>query len=141
MVRQTYKSSEPYNCKKSEKISKYVLTFCTKFSILKYADRKMGAQLSWESICLTSRRSQVRALLRPPFFKIKPKQKYLLRPGSSVGQNASLSRQRSTVRARSRSPFFTASQLSWQSRGLKILVSLVRFQLKPPKKQLLKLLF
>ena len=29
-----------------------------------------------------------------------------LRPGSSVGQNASLSRQRSTVRARSRSPFF-----------------------------------
>ena len=28
----------------------------------------MGAQLSWESICLTSRRSQVRALLRPPFF-------------------------------------------------------------------------
>ena len=57
----------------------------------------MVAQLSWESICLTSRGSQVRALLRPPCF---------LRPGSSVGQNASLSRQRSTVRARSRSPFF-----------------------------------
>ena len=29
-----------------------------------------------------------------------------LRPGSSVGQNAALSRRRSTVRARSRSPFF-----------------------------------
>ena len=27
----------------------------------------MGAQLSWESICLTSRGSQVRALLFPPF--------------------------------------------------------------------------
>ena len=54
----------------------------------------VGAQLSWESICLTSRGSQVRALLFPPKW-----------PGSSVGQNASLSRQRSTVRARSGSPF------------------------------------
>ena len=54
----------------------------------------MGAQLSWESICLTSRGSQVRALLFPPFFW----------PGSSVGQNASLSRQRSWVRAPFGSP-------------------------------------
>ena len=36
---------------------------------------------------------------------------HVLRPGSSVGQNASLSRQRSTVRARSRSPFFYAKIL------------------------------
>ena len=91
----------------------------------------MVAQLSWESICLTSRRSQVRTLQRPPFFW----------PGSSVGQNAALSRRRSTVRARSRSPkylarldiFYKALQLSWQSRGLKIPVSVVRFHLKPPK--------
>ena len=31
------------------------------------AATKMDAQLSWESTCLTSRGSQVRALLRPPF--------------------------------------------------------------------------
>ena len=80
----------------------------------------MEAQLSWESICLTSRGSQVRALLFP------------LWPGSSVGQNASLSRQRSGVRV----PFGsfpvetgdTPLQLSWQSRGLKIPVSLVQFR-------------
>ena len=87
----------------------------------------MGAQLSWQSICLTSRGSQVRVLLRPPFFW----------PGSSVGQNASLSRQRSSVRARSGSPFFyyiqLARQLSWQSRGLKIPVSVVRFHFEPPQ--------
>ena len=29
----------------------------------------MGAQLSWESICLTSRGSQVRALLFPPYMR------------------------------------------------------------------------
>ena len=29
---------------------------------------RMVAQLSWESICLTSRGSQVRALQRPPFY-------------------------------------------------------------------------
>ena len=81
----------------------------------------VGAQLSWESICLTSRGSQVRALLFPPFW-----------PGSSVGQNASLSRQRSTVRARSGSPNLPL-QLSWQSRGLKILVSLVRFRSEAPQ--------
>ena len=54
-----------------------------------------GLQLSWESTCLTSRGSQVRALLVPPFF---------MRPGSSAGQNASLSRWRSRVRVPSRSP-------------------------------------
>ena len=53
-------------------------------------------------------------------------------PGSSVGQNASLSRQRSRVRAPSGSPFFLALQLSWQSGGLKILMSLVRFRPEPP---------
>ena len=53
------------------------------------------------------------------------------RPSSSVGQNASLSRQRSTVRARSGSPHLPL-QLSWQSRGLKILVSLVRFRSEAP---------
>ena len=52
-------------------------------------------------------------------------------PGSSVGQNASLSRQRSTVRARSGSPFVLL-QLSRQSRGLKILVSMVRFRPEAP---------
>ena len=53
-------------------------------------------------------------------------------PGSSVGQNASLSRQRSTVRARSGSPFVLL-QLSRQSRGLKIPVSMVRFRPEAPK--------
>ena len=53
-------------------------------------------------------------------------------PGSSVGQNASLSRQRSRVRVPSESPI-TPLQLSWQSRGLKILVSLVRFRPEAPK--------
>ena len=90
-----------------------------------------GAQLSWESICLTSRGSQVRALLFPPLW-----------PGSSVGQNASLSRQRSWVRAPSRSPFaHLPLQLSRQSRGLKILVSLVRFRPEAPKNMLNLLIF
>ena len=38
--------------------------------------------------------------------RFEPCNSHHLRPGSSVGQNASLSRWRSTVRARSRSPFF-----------------------------------
>ena len=75
-----------------------------------------GAQLSWESICLTSRGSQVRALQFPPKW-----------PRSSVGQNACLSRRRSTVQVRSGSPCLPL-QLSRQSRGLKILVSVVRFR-------------
>ena len=33
---------------------------------LKHSSKNVGAQLSWESICLTSRGSQVRALLFPP---------------------------------------------------------------------------
>ena len=57
-------------------------------------------------------------------------------PGSSVGQNAALSRRRSWVRVPSGSPIaFIAVvplQLSWQSRGLKILVSLVRFRPEAP---------
>ena len=60
-------------------------------------------------------------------------------PGSSAGQSASLSRQRSTVRSRSGSPFFLENesfhlplQLSWQSSGLKIHVSLVRFRPEAP---------
>ena len=52
--------------------------------------------------------------------------------GSSVGQNAALSRRRSRVRAPSRPPFVLVPQLSRQSRGLKILVSLVRFRPEPP---------
>ena len=122
----------------------------------------MEAQLSWESICLTSRGSQVRALLFPPFFIIGAKasvqeyecgipQSFQMRPGSSVGQNASLSRQRSGVRVPFGSPrlkrigdnFINRNslskegqmplQLSWQSRGLKIPVSLVRFRPEAPE--------
>ena len=52
-------------------------------------------------------------------------------PSSSVGQNASLSRWRSRVRAPSRSPNLPL-QLSWQSRGLKIPVSLVRLRPEAP---------
>ena len=52
--------------------------------------------------------------------------------GSSVGQSASLSRQRSWVRAPSESPTDMPLQLSWQSRGLKIPVSLVRFRPEAP---------
>ena len=71
-----------------------------------------------------------------------------IRPGSSVGQNASLSRQRSGVRVPFGSPISAANlvaeqlpcglplQLSWQSRGLKIPVSLVRFRSEAPSADL-----
>ena len=65
--------------------------------------------------------------------RFEPYNSHHLRPGSSAGQNASLSRQRSWVRSPSRSPF-QPLQLSWQSKGLKILVSLVRFQSEAPGK-------
>ena len=53
-----------------------------------------------------------------------------MRPGGSVGQNAALSRRRSWVRVPSGSPL--PRQLSWQSKGLKILVSTVRFCAEAP---------
>ena len=55
------------------------------------------AQLSWESTCLTSRGSLVRAQQRPPFN---------LWGRSSVGQSAGLSRQRSRVRVPSLPPYY-----------------------------------
>ena len=106
------------NNKKSIKFVKKLLTFKYQCAIITSAVEKtagMEAQLSWESICLTSRGSQVRALLFPPFFIIKAKalvqehecgipHLFQMRPGSSVGQNASLSRQRSGVRVPFGSP-------------------------------------
>ena len=95
----SHKKNNKKNFKKIKKSFKKVLTNQNVCGILyivrerKQRTNKMGAQLSWESICLTSRGSQVRALLFPPFW-----------PGSSVGQNASLSRQRSWVRVPSGSP-------------------------------------
>ena len=85
----------------------------------------MVAQLSWESICLTSRGSQVRALQRPPCFYGPVVQ--LVRTLACHARG----RRFEPVPGRH---FFMASQLSWQSRGLKILVSVVRFHLKPPYK-------
>ena len=52
-------------------------------------------------------------------------------PGGSVGQNAALSRRRSRVRVPSGSPNLPR-QLSWQSKGLKIPVSTVRFCAEAP---------
>ena len=108
------------------------------FSIIIYFvnRKKMGAQLSWESICLTSRGSQVRALLCPPFF-------YL------AWQFSWLERQPVTLEVVGSSPIQVAiflympRQLSWQSRGLKILVSAVRFCLWAPKRnvQILSTIF
>ena len=85
------------------------------------AIRNVGVQLSWESVCLTSRMSAVRSRQCPFLF---------LWRSSSAGQNASLSRWRSRVRVPSASLIFEPRQLSRQSRGLKILVSLVRFRLE-----------
>ena len=48
------------------------------------------------------------------------------------GYHVCLSRRRSRVQLPSEPPFILASQLSRQSRGLKILVSLVQFPLEPP---------
>ena len=83
----------------------------------------MGAQLSWESICLTSRGSQVRALLFPP-------------KGGPVVQLvrtlACHARGRRFEPVPGRHFFILPLQLSWQSRGLKILVSLVRFRPEAP---------
>ena len=47
-----------------------------KYLKLKYTKKvertqEVGAQLSWESICLTSRGSQVRALQRPPLIAVR----------------------------------------------------------------------
>ena len=48
--------------------------------------------------------------------RFEPYCAHQIRPGSSVGQNASLSRQRSWVRVPSRSPInFLLVQLNWQS--------------------------
>ena len=80
------------------------------------------AQLSWESTCLTSRGSLVRAQQRPPLF---------FWGCSSAGQSAGLSRQRSRVRAPSLPPY-KPRQLSRQSKGLKIPVSVVRFRVWAP---------
>ena len=83
----------------------------------------MGAQLSWESICLTSRGSQVRALLFPPMAR----------------QFSWLERQPVTLEVVGSSPIQVAIlplQLSWQSRGLKIPVSLVRFRSEAPNADL-----
>ena len=109
--------------KKNKKNLKIYLTTKKKVSIINLVER------TW-SLSSAGRASALQA----GGHRFEPcSDHHVLRPGSSVGQNASLSRQRSTVRARSGSPFFyMASQLSWQSRGLKILVSVVRFHLKPP---------
>ena len=47
--------------------------------------------------------------------RFEPYCAHQIRPGSSAGQNASLSRQRSWVRVPSRSPINTLVQLNWQS--------------------------
>ena len=93
----------------------------------------MEAQLSWESTCLTSRGSQVRALLFPPYFRSQ-----LKRAKNTARQFSWLERQPVTLEVRGSSPLRVASrkasplQLSWQSRGLKIPVSLVRFRPEAP---------
>ena len=84
---------------------------------------------------LITGRSAVRVREGPPnlLFGIKCKIIMLMKllwPNSSVGQSASLSRWRSRVRASFGSPM--PRQLSRQSKGLKILVSLVRFRLEAP---------
>ena len=85
------------------------------------------AQLSWESTCLTSRGSLVRAQQRPPLF---------FWGCSSAGQSAGLSRQRSRVRVPSLPPY-KPRQLSRQSKGLKIPVSVVRFRVWAPCRTLI----
>ena len=104
----------------------------------------MVAQLSWESICLTSRGSQVRALQRPPYLFTAWQFSWLERQpvtlevdGSSPFQVAIflfIWLDSSVVEQRIENQQFTYMplQLSWQSKGLKILVSLVRFQVKAP---------
>ncbi len=81
----------------------------------------MGAQLSWESICLTSRGSQVRVLLFPPFGPVVQ----LVRTLACHARG----RRFEPVPGRQILPL----QLSRQSRGLKIPVSMVRFRPEAPK--------
>ena len=92
--------------------------------------KSMEAQLSWESICLTSRGSQVRALLFPPY-----KRGCSASSLYTAWQFSWLERQPVTLEVRGSSPRQVANlplQLSWQSRGLKIPVSLVRFRPEAP---------
>ena len=81
----------------------------------------LGAQLSWESTCLTSRGSQVRALLFPPTYGPVVQ---LVRTLACHARG----RRFEPVSGRQLLPL----QLSRQSRGLKILVSMVRFRPKAP---------
>ena len=63
-------SSKNHFLKNYQNIFKKVLTnrkpFVIIINVVGNGNSQMGAQLSWESICLTSRGSQVRALLFPP---------------------------------------------------------------------------
>ena len=79
----------------------------------------VGAQLSWESICLTSRGSQVRALLFPPSGLVVQLVRTLACHARGRGFEPHPGRH-------------LPLQLSRQSRGLKILVSLVRFRPEAP---------
>ena len=81
----------------------------------------MGAQLSWESICLTSRGSQVRALLFPPYGPVVQLVRTLACHARGRGFEPHPGRH------------FLPLQLSRQSRGLKIPVSLVRFRPEAPR--------
>ena len=82
--------------------------------------RHVGAQLSWESICLTSRGSQVRALLFPPHGLVVQLVRTLACHARGRGFEPHPGRQ------------LLPLQLSRQSRGLKIPVSLVRFRPEAP---------
>ena len=77
---------------------------------------------------LITRRSMVQIRLPQPI--------YYMWSVSLEAYDVCLSRRRSRVQIPYGPPLFLASQLSRQSRGLKILVSLVRFPLKPPFRNL-----
>ena len=108
--------------REQNKVRKTNQTSSSPFSIKTFY---VEAQLSWESICLTSRGSQVRALQFPPM----------------AWQFSWLERRPVTAEVVGSSPIqvaifngFLPLQLSRQSRGLKILVSLVRFRPEAPVK-------
>ena len=85
--------------------------------------RYRGMVAVWQLVGLITRRSQVQILLPQPM----------------VRQCSGLSRLPVTQEITGSNPVRTAmmaSQLSRQSRGLKILVSLVQFPLEPPERQI-----
>ena len=99
---------------------------------------KMPAQLNWQSTRLVSGRLSVRFRRLAPL-KLSQSKELLTWGGSSVGQNACLSRRRSRVRAPSIPPLknkdasFSGPIVQWLGQETFNLLTRVRFPMGPPK--------